>query len=93
MLQSYVHIAYSESGYIVGVKVSSYYGTAHNKYAELLMRTNAPKRVGVISYPVLIPNRKTKAFDRFIDMKHTNDIATRDIIGTLAEELRQGHAK
>lgn len=93
MLQSYVHIAYSEQGYIVGVKVSSYYGTAHNKYAMRLIREHAPKKVGVISYPVLIPNRATKAFNRFIDMKHTNDIATRSIIVALAEELRQGHAK
>lgn len=94
MLQSIVHVAvHTETKCIIGVKVSAWYKNANMRYLDHFLIKFGHNKFTLISYPVLIPKRTTKAFDRFIDMKHTNDLATRDIIGTLAEELRQGHAK
>lgn len=94
MQESIVHIAvHSETKTIIGVKVSAWYKTANMRYLDHFLIKFGHNKFTLISYPVLIPKRTTKAFDRFIDMKHVSDIATHAIIGTLAEELRQGHAK
>lgn len=90
MLQSYVHIAVDERSVIVAVKVSAYYDDAPTKYWDRLTTELGKTKFTLISYPALLPNRSAKPFKRFIDMRHTTDVATRDIIGKLAKQLCQG---
>ena len=88
MLQSYVHVAINKQNIIIGVKVSSCYDKAPNKYLDYFLIKLRHNKFTLISYPVLLKKRHTKPFERFIDMEHKSDIMTRDIIQTLAEELK-----